>query len=190
MYILEKIKYAWDNYGFEILLLLSIIIIIIIGIYNKIYGKQGTYIKNKEELRIRNIPKINPILNNNNTNNKSKGETECRNVLQNLFRKPFPSSRPDFLRNPVTGGNFNLELDCYNTELNLAVEYNGIQHYKYTPYFHRNKEHFMTQKYRDDMKRRICKEYGINLIEVPYTVKIQNIKSYIVNECLKLGYLL
>ena len=48
----------------------------------------------------------------------------------------------------------------------------------------------MTQKYRDDMKRRICKDYGINLIEVPYTVKNKNIRSYIINECLKLGYLL
>ena len=71
---------------------------------------------------------------------ESKGEKECRKVLENLFNKPFSKSRPDFLRNPVTGGNFNLELDCYNQELSLAVEYNGIQHYKYVPYFHRNND--------------------------------------------------
>ena len=29
------------------------------------------------------------------------------------------------------------------------------------------------------MKRRICKENGILLIEVPYTVKIEDIKSFI-----------
>ena len=53
---------------------------------------------------------------------------------------------------PVTGGNFNLELDCFNKELRIGLEYNGVQHYKYVPYFHKNKEAFLNQKYRDDMK--------------------------------------
>ena len=119
---------------------------------------------------------------------QSKGEIECRHVLENIFHKPFPSSRPDFLRNPVTGGSFNLELDCYNSEMGIAVEYNGVQHYKYTPYFHRSKEHFLNQKYRDDMKRRMCIDNNILLIEVPYDVKIENIKAYIIDALRKKGY--
>ena len=83
------------------------------------------------------------------------------------------------MRNPVTGGDFNLELDCYDPELGIAVEYNGVQHYKFIPFFHKNKEAFLNQKYRDDMKRRICKDNGILLIEVPYTVKTEDIKSFI-----------
>jgi hypothetical protein len=73
----------------------------------------------------------------------------------------------------------NLELDCYNEELKIAVEYNGIQHYKYIPFFHKNKEAFQNQKYRDYMKREICEKNGIKLIEVPNTVKIENIESYL-----------
>ena len=46
----------------------------------------------------------------------------------------------------------------------------------------------MTQKYRDDMKKRICKENNINLIEVPYTIKINDIEKYIIENCKKLGY--
>ena len=66
----------------------------------------------------------------------SKGETECRKVLEKLFRKTFPNERPDFMFNSNT--NHNLELDMYNRDLRLACEYNGIQHSKYIPYFHRN----------------------------------------------------
>ena len=40
------------------------------------------------------------------------------------------------------------------------------------------------------MKRRICKENGIVLIEVPYTVKIENIANYIKNQLVKHEYLI
>jgi len=119
---------------------------------------------------------------------ESKGEAECRRVLQKLFKRPFHKARPDFLRNPVTGGNFNLELDCYDTELRLAVEYNGVQHYKYVPYFHRSKDGLTLQKYRDDMKRRICREHGITLIEVAYTIKLEDIEAYIIGELRRVGF--
>jgi len=186
--MLSKLTHIWKNKGFEIILCLCISFIIIFGIYHVISGTKGTFSRNNyyrylpprttsvAPIKQRTVPV------------ESKGEAECRRVLQSLFRKPFTSQRPDFLRNPVTGGNFNLELDCYNQELRLAVEYNGVQHYKYVPYFHRNHDHFMTQKYRDDMKRRICKENNINLIEVPYTVKVEHIKNYIIEHCKKLGY--
>ena len=72
--------------------------------------------------------------------------------------------------------------------MKLAVEYNGIQHYKYVPFFHNNKEAFLNQKYRDQMKRQMCKENGVFLIEVPYAVKVENIKDFLVKELRKIGY--
>ena len=72
----------------------------------------------------------------------------------------------------------------------MAVEYNGIQHYKYTPYFHRNHDQFTNQKYRDDMKRRMCKDNGVYLIEVPYTVKLPDIEEFIINACKKYKFII
>lgn len=186
--MISKLKEILEKKGYEILAGISITFIIIFGIYHLIKGKKGTYsdryqiFPEKTYIKpYKSTPKITRA-------KESKGEAECRRVLEQIFRKTFVSERPDFLRNPVTGGNFNLELDCYNKFLQLAVEYNGAQHYKYIPYFHRNKDHFMTQKYRDDMKRRMCKENNINLIEVPYTVKIADIEEFIIYKCKKLGY--
>jgi hypothetical protein len=191
---IQKIQNNWSEYGFEILLAFCITFIVLYGLYRKITGKKGTWSTKSYYIPITSI--------NRNTNNyatqskqtapkESKGECECRRVLQQLFRKynsQFNKARPDFLRNPVTGGNFNLELDCFEPELRLAVEYNGVQHYKYVPHFHNNKEAFLNQKYRDQMKRQLCKEHGINLIEVPYTVKVEDIKNFLEKEIVLLGY--
>ena len=129
-----KLINTWNNYGFEIILGLCVAFIIIIGLYYKFSGKKGTYSKSvyiPTTLSRKKYEGYAPSK----KQRDSKGEIECRRVLEHLFRRPFNKSRPDFLRNPVTGGNFNLELDCYNRDLRLAVEYNGAQHYKYIPYF-------------------------------------------------------
>ena len=101
--------------------------------------------------------------------NESKPEFECRRVLEERFKKPFISVRPDWLRNPESGAC--MELDCYNEELKLAVEYNGEQHYKYIPKFHVSKAHFEKQLRRDKEKKKICEERGVNLLIIPHTVK-------------------
>ena len=106
----------------------------------------------------------------------SNGEMKCKLYLEKIFNKPFEKIRPDMLKNSVTGKN--LELDLYNDELKLAIEYNGEQHYKFCPKIHKNYEHFQTQKYRDEMKKMLCQTNGITLIEVPYTEK-NNIENYL-----------
>jgi hypothetical protein len=117
---------------------------------------------------------------------ESKGEIECRRVLEHLFLKPFPNQRPLFLTNSVTGKP--LELDCYNAEIGLAVEYNGRQHYSYTPGMHKSYDAFRTQQYRDDMKRRMCKENNVILIEVPYSIKVESIENYLHDKLREQGY--
>jgi hypothetical protein len=178
----NKIIKFWKNNEFEIILGICIAFILVFFIYHKITGKKGTwsksyYYSNKKD-----------FIKKRNNSKESSGERECRRVLQYIFNKPFNNQRPDFLCNPVTGGNFNLELDCYDSELKLAVEYNGEQHYKYIPYFHKNKEAFLNQKYRDEIKRRMCKDAGVTLIEVPNTIKLEDIKGYLINKLRNAGY--
>lgn len=179
----KSIKYYWKKYSFEIILIGSILLILILSLTR--IGKKGKW---DELFKIINKSGKRKLLNNNLDSSSSfqdkhitdsKGEIKCRQILENIFKKPFSKNRPDFLRNKVTGNIHNLELDCYNPQLKIALEYNGIQHYKHTPYFHKNKEAFYNQCYRDDMKRRLCKENDILLIEVPYTVKYDDLEDYI-----------
>lgn len=183
MGLIARFTDFWNSNGFEIVLIACVVFILLAALFR--LGQKGTYSKFfyypfddlKMEQKSFKKPK-----------SESTGEIICRQFLEKRFNKPFSKARPDFLRNPVTGNDFNLELDCYNPEMRLALEYNGAQHYKYIPFFHRNKEAFLNQKYRDEMKRTKCKENNITLIEIPYTVKANQLPSYIENSLKKLGY--
>lgn len=177
---------VWYDHGFEILVGISIIVILLLALIRR--GEKGTWTRiyrtqqqaPEPSLLEPSSPKRSP---------ESKGEIECRRVLRKLFGKPFLKARPNTLRNPVTEGENNLELDCYDDDLKLAVEYNGAQHYKYIPYFHRTRDAFNNQKYRDHIKRDLCAKNGIYLIEVPYTVKTENIEIFLTEKLQKAGFL-
>ena len=201
------LTYVKDNM-FTITLVLSIIFIVTYGLYNIMTNKTGTwssnfmYIPPKEGyLRMftnelfkkangfmsksggGDMEQKSSIVTTSSLNvGDSKGEMECRRVLEELFQKPFPKCRPNFLRNCVTGNEHNLELDCFNEEMRLAVEYDGIGHYRYTPYFHKSKEAFYNQRYRDYMKDNLCKQNNVILIRVPYFVKHENIRDYLIKK--------
>ena len=64
-----------------------------------------------------------------------------------------------------------LELDMFNEELKIAVEFNGEQHYKFIPYFHRTEDNFNKQLLRDTEKKENCRQLGITLIIVSYLCK-------------------
>ncbi len=110
---------------------------------------------------------------------ESTGETICRRVLEDLYQKPYPVSRPDFLRNPETGRN--LELDGYCEELGIAFEYQGEQHYKFPNIFHQNEADFISQIRRDKYKAKACELAGVYLIPVPYNIPYQDIRQYIID---------
>ena len=183
----------WNENGFEIVLLLSIIFMLCCMVYQWFNGKSGSwsrsyYYDNKKLNKYRTKTNIS-LQNTQNTQNQnthrrpttqSKGEIECKRVLETIFRRPFNKARPSSMYNEVT--NVNLELDCFNEHMKLACEYNGRQHYQYTPYFHGNSiDKFRAQQYRDFMKSVLCEKNGITLIIVPYTVKIDDIEDYIKN---------
>ena len=59
-----------------------------------------------------------------------------------------------------------LYLDFYIPNAIMAVEVHGEQHFKYIPYFHKNKFGFAMAKKRDLDKKEWCRINGIELVEL------------------------
>jgi hypothetical protein len=106
----------------------------------------------------------------------SVGEEITRQVFEEIYGEKFPSIRPDWLCNPAT--NKNMELDGYNETLKIAFEYQGKQHYELIPLFH-TKKMFNKQQQRDNLKRILCEDYGVLLVSIPCYIKHHDLKAFI-----------
>lgn len=62
-----------------------------------------------------------------------------------------------------------LSYDIYVPDMNLLIEYNGLQHYQSCKYFG-GKPKFEKQKKHDRMKYEYAKDHGIKLLTIPYLV--------------------
>ena len=187
--MIEKISNLWNNYGWEIMVGTSLIIIVIIFVFFRRSKTNSKSFFNTTLPLFRNNLKSKSYVKDDiksDCNKESAGEIICRKTFEKIFNKPFKKCRPDFLKNPITG--INLELDMYNNDLRLACEYNGCQHYKFVKFFHNNMDNFRNMQYRDYLKKKMCVDSKINLIEVPYTVQNDRIEKYIIEKVLRLGY--
>ena len=88
-------------------------------------------------------------------------ETILYYIITSLYpdKKIHRHFRPDFLNG--------LELDIFIEELNLGIEYQGIQHFEPVKYWG-GKEAFEKLKKRDKIKEKLCRELGITLIYFTY----------------------
>lgn len=119
--------------------------------------------------------------------NESKLEKEIRELLEN--RK----INFDYRNRKLIWLN-GLELDFYLPKYNIAIECQGIQHFKPTNFGKTKNEKKLLLEYektieRDDKKRKLCKENGVKLlyysnlgIEYPY--KVFEDKEELLNEIL------
>jgi|APGre2960657423_1045063.scaffolds.fasta_scaffold189434_1 hypothetical protein len=175
----EKYKQYWNDYGLETLAILSIIIIIVLFIYNWFTNKKGTY--SQKPISKFNLPPKDSFYNyRQHTVRDSKLELLTKNHLETIFQKPFFKIRPEFLKNESSGRN--LEIDLFNKDIGLAVEIQGIQHYKFTPRFHLTPHQFSEQQQRDQKKALKCRQYGIKLIEVPYNIKERDLYQFLIQK--------
>lgn len=110
----------------------------------------------------------------------NKTENKCRVIFEKIFSRPFPSIRPEWLKNPTTGKN--LELDGYCEELQLAFEYDGVQHARFDKHFHKSGTDFVYQVAKDDYKTKKCKIEGIDLIRIPHYISPISLEDYIRRE--------
>lgn len=90
----------------------------------------------------------------------SKGEKLLRKVLDFLYPDYVfhDNYRPRWLKR--------LELDRYYPKLRLAFEYQGIQHYTPGSRWQKTIEDFDQQVDRDEMKKKLCEENQVVLVEV------------------------
>lgn len=107
-------------------------------------------------------------------------EELCRLIMFEILGKEFYKFKQKTL---VNSRNRRLELDCYNEELKINIEYDGIQHYKYPNPFHKNKKEFKIQCQNDKMKDKWCKDNCILNIRIPYTYNTkEEIKDFILDK--------
>ena len=95
-----------------------------------------------------------------------RSEKLCKTYFEEWFIDgkqdyKFTKQRPKFLQG--------LELDGFHEPSKFAFEYNGEQHYRYIPYYHKTMDGFLKQQERDKLKYSLCKENNIKLCIIPYT---------------------
>lgn len=107
----------------------------------------------------------------------SKGEKMVCQALSEIYGVPFANVRPKFMINPET--NKRIEFDCYNEDLKIAGEYNGVHHYVWPNWTKKSYQKFIEQMRRDQLKVELSDRNGVYLITVPYNVPNHLIKQYV-----------
>jgi len=127
----------------------------------KVYQKQMRKVWRAVENEVRNkfdVKKVGEAWTN---------ETILYHLVLNIFprKKVLRHYRSDYLER--------LELDIFIPELNLGLEYQGIQHYKPVKHWGGNEALLKTQE-RDKRKKILCQVNNINLIYFYHTEQLSN----------------
>jgi hypothetical protein len=111
------------------------------------------------------------------------GEEICRAFFEQLFDQKFPRKSPHWLLN--SNGN-RMELDGYCSDLKLAFEHHGEQHYTTKGFYIKSQDKLKERQQADAEKCAICERRGVILIEIPEVptrTKIDELRDYIGLKC-------
>jgi hypothetical protein len=90
----------------------------------------------------------------------SKGQKQVGKHLLEIYQ--FDTIYEDFII-PKSNG---LSLDFFIPGSKIAFEFNGIQHYQFSSFFHSDINDFEDQKKRDERKNEWCRVNEITLVEI------------------------
>ena len=109
---------------------------------------------------------------------ESKGERIIRNWLEkHKFYYERQCRLPGLKHYPY---------DFYLPKFNLLIEYNGEQHYKELPFFHRKQGSFENQLMRDSIKKDYAEKEGYELLVIPFWEQ-NNIEKILLEKLLHVG---
>jgi hypothetical protein len=93
--------------------------------------------------------------------------SDFEETIEVLLAEAFPRClvRPQY---PVKFNGDQLFIDFFIPSMNVAIECQGEQHYKFIPHFHKDKEGFAAHQARDAAKRVWASKNKVTLIEIPY----------------------
>jgi len=113
-------------------------------------------------------------------------EALIRAMFEKIFDVKFMKCRPKWL---AGFSSRSLELDGYNKDLGIAFEYHGEQHFNGNNYFYKNntRSNIDKRKAYDNIKRKLCEEKGVKLIEIPFSIKQKDYFNYIIEQCKKMS---
>lgn len=103
---------------------------------------------------------------------RTKSEARAIAVLESLLEAPFPTQHPRWLRG--------LELDGYNEELAVALEFSGPLHTKHLADVE-SYESYRRRVERDKLKKKLCREKGVTLIVIDMTLPPRHWRNYILS---------
>jgi len=108
---------------------------------------------------------------------RSKSEAAVIRHIEQLTRKPFPTVVPAWL---------GYELDGYNAELGIAVEFSGPLHTAWTPTREPYQDYF-TRVMRDRLKLKVCAENNVKLIVVDASLPRDHWRNYVASRLYDFG---
>jgi len=112
-----------------------------------------------------------------------KHQEECRRIFEKLFNRDFVQIRPDWLKNPITG--YNLEVDGYCEDIvtpigrGIGFEYDGGQHDRFTKKYHRSVNDFIYTVKKDSWKDQQFKKLRKVLVRIPSSVRFCDLEKFI-----------
>ena len=117
----------------------------------------------------------------------SKAEAAIESALRRIFpNHRFVKVRPAWLTNVKTKRR--LEIDLYSESLALGIERGGVQHYVFPNGVHASRAAFEALQERDRLKVALCKERGVTLIDVPFTVPAKGAEAFLRDELRRLNF--
>src|SRR3990167_1806404 len=108
-----------------------------------------------------------------------RAHRDIKEAITEISGVEFTKACPDWLRDSITGRR--MEIDFYNDDLKVGINYYGPHHYHFNRNFCRSDQEFQDLQRRDKEKKKLCKQNGVLLIIITCDKSDNQLKRHIRN---------